>query len=303
MHFWKTVPGAVILVALMAAAVAFGGVAYRVYEVTHPPRQPPDVPALTSVVVPVDEITFEATDAVRLSGWILRGRPDMPFVVLCHDRAGRKGALLDLAVRLQKSGFNLLVFDFRGHGASGGRSTTLGIGEQRDVLGAVDYLESLEEVDARRVGVYGVGMGAHAAVLAATSRPAISVLVLDGLYPDPRFPLARAVYRDWTFGVNNLGFVPEGVFMATQLVSPRGNAASEQMPRLAGRHVLLLAPAQDEALASASKAMYEAIPQQGDADGNLVLLPATRQGRLNGEDRRLYDDRVASFFEHRLVAP
>ena len=93
--------------------------------------------------------------------------------------------MLTLGIALQKGGFTVLAFDFRGHGASGGTGSTLGLDEKRDVIGALDYLAA-SGVEARRIGVYGVGMGAHAAVLAAADRPSASVLVLSGLYPARR---------------------------------------------------------------------------------------------------------------------
>src|SRR4029453_354334 len=94
----------------------------------------------------------------------------------------------------------------RGPGASGGTASTLGVDEKRDVIGAVDYLADLEGIDHRKVGAYGVGQGAHAAVLAAADRPALKALVLDGLYPDASYPLVRSAFEGWDFGERRLAF-------------------------------------------------------------------------------------------------
>jgi hypothetical protein len=48
--------------------------------------------------------------------------------------------------------------------------------------------------------------------------------------------------------------------------------------------------------------MYETIPDLGDADGNLVVLPATQGGGLYGDQFDRYKDRVAAFFSSRLRA-
>jgi len=55
-------------------------------------------------------------------------------------------------------------------------------------------------------------MGAFAAVLAARDRPALRVLVLDGLYPDVGYPLVRRAFDGWEVGVEHLAFLPRAIF-------------------------------------------------------------------------------------------
>ncbi len=294
--------GTFVAVVGVVAALAFGMVGAQVYRITHPPRRADHAREIASVVVNVEEVAFPASDDVRLSGWLLPGDPGMPFIVMVHDLGGSKGTLLDLAVVLQKSGFNLLAFDLRGHGASDGGGSSLGIREKHDVIGAVDYLGGLDGFGDRPIGVYGLGMGAHAAVLAAADRPALDVLVLDGLYPNPTYPLLHRTYGDWTFGMRYLGFLP-GIAFAVLNRAKIGDARAElRIARLVGREVLLISPADDNALTSATEAMYATIPEQRDSEGNLVLLPSTRLDGLYGEDLELYENRVLSFFRTRLTA-
>jgi pimeloyl-ACP methyl ester carboxylesterase len=300
MSFWRTIPGVVVAAALFCAAAVAAGVGTQVYRVTHPPRQTDAPPTLASVVVPVEEVRFDSSDGVSIEGWLLSGDPGRPFIVLCHALGRSKASVLDLAVGLQKEGFNLLLFDFRGHGSSGGKASSLGVSEKRDVIGAVDFLASLEGAGTDRIGVYGVGMGAHAAVLAAVDRPAIKVLVLDGLYPDPGFPLMRGVYGEWSFGAEHLGFAPRAAFAVMSLSKVDDQRAAELLPRLVGRDVLLVAPEADSALAREMERMYLTIPEQRESDGNLVVLPSTRVEELYGAELTIYGDRVASFFRERL---
>jgi pimeloyl-ACP methyl ester carboxylesterase len=301
MSFWRTVPGAVVLVLLIGIGAAGAAVGTRVYRVTHPPRLTDDALTVTSAVVPVEQVKFEASDGVLLDGWLLKGDPDRPFIVLCHGLGGSKSSVLDLGVRLQKQGFNLLLFDFRGHGRSGGEARSLGSNEKRDVIGAIDFLDSLDGARVDRIGLYGVGMGAHAGVLASIDRPAIKVLVLDGLYPDASFTLSRKVFGNWAFGNDHLAFAPRAAF-AMMTTAPAGDhRAADVLPRLVGRDVLLVAPTGDVALAREMEAMYATIPEQRDSDGNLALLPATRHENAYGQDLETLEKRVAEFFWSRLV--
>jgi pimeloyl-ACP methyl ester carboxylesterase len=300
MSFWRTIPGVLVAVALFCAAAVSAAVGTQVYRVTHPQRQSDAPPTLASVVVPVEEVRFDSSDGVSIEGWLLSGHPGRPFIVLCHALGRSKASVLDLAVQLHKDGFNLLLFDFRGHGRSSGKGSSLGVSEKRDIIGAVDYLASLGAAGTDHIGVYGVGMGAHAAVLAAVDRPAIKVLVLDGLYPDPDFPLMRGVYGAWSFGAEHFGFAPRAAFAVLSLSKVDDQRAAEQLPRLLGRDLLLVAPEADSSLAGEMERMYLTIPEQRDADGNLIVLPTTRVEELYGEELTVYGDRVASFFRERL---
>jgi len=300
MSFWRTSPGVLVAVALFCAAAVAAAVGTQVYRVTHPQRQSDAPPTLASVVVPVEEVRFESSDGVSIEGWLLSGEPGRPFIVLCHALGRSKASVLDLAVQFHKDGFSLLLFDFRGHGSSSGKGSSLGVSEKRDIIGAVDYLASLEEAGTDRIGVYGVWMGAHAAVLAAVDRPAIKVLVLDGLYPDPDFPLMRGVYGTWSFGAEHLGFAPRAAFAVLSLSKVDDQRAAEHLPRLLGRDLLLVAPEADSALAREMERMYLTIPEQRESDGNLIVLPSTRVEELYGDELTIYGDRVASFFRERL---
>jgi pimeloyl-ACP methyl ester carboxylesterase len=216
-------------------------------------------------------------------------------------RLGRiEGQPLPLAIRLSDERVPLLLFDFRGHGASGGRGSTLGAAEKRDVLGALDFARGMEGVEHARLGVYGAGMGAHAAVLAARERPAARVLVLDGLYPDPQFALLRRFYGGWDPPLPRAEFLPVGVFRAMSGNARDEPAADGVVSDLTGRDLLFLAPESDEALAREIERMYGLVPLQADVDGNLVRVPTSAAGVLYGADRERHDGEVAEFFASRL---
>lgn len=300
MRFLRSPWGAVLFVAAVALAVVLGATSLRVYAKTHPPSQAGSSVDFESVLVRVEPVEFSASDGVTLRGWLLPGEADRPPVVLCHDLGESKSSLVSTAIALRKSGFTVLLFDFRGHGESAGTRSTLGLHEKRDVLGALRFLRDAPAIDASRVGLLGVGMGAHAAVLAAAESPEVRVLVLDGLYPDPAFVLERDVYAEWGFAARHLGFVPRLAFTLINGASPRAQRAADVIGRLPGRHLLLLAPAGDSALAAEMQRMYGTIPDQQDADGNLVVLPATHTGALYGDQLARYQERVTGFFLGRL---
>jgi hypothetical protein len=88
---------------------------------------------------------------------------------------------------LVEAGFGVLVFDYRGFGASGGDAARLSPRDQlEDLVDAVSYLTARDDVDADRIGCFGTGGtgGGNAILLAAADsrvRAAVSqVPVADG---------------------------------------------------------------------------------------------------------------------------
>ena len=264
------------------------------------PRRAEAAPDFDTMQLDLEQVEFPAVDGVRLRGWHVPGDPGVAPIVLCHDLGRSRASLFGLAFDLSRSGFPLLLFDFRGHGSSGGDHSTLGLEEKRDILGAVDFLSSRGEYHGRPVGVYGVGMGAHAAALAAADRRSIRVLVLDGLYPDASFQLLRRVYAGWGVGVRRLGFLPEAIFVVLTGNRLDEARAADVVPRLGGRDVLLLAAAGDAVLVEEIEQIYESIPEQMYVDGNLELLPVSHSRSLFGEQRDRHHGSIRDFFLTRL---
>src|SRR5262245_46541925 len=103
MRFWRSVPGALVLVLLLGIGVAVGAVGVQVHRLTHPVR----VTKVTSVAVDlvrIEEAEFSSADGIPLRGWRIPGTPGAAGIVLCHDLGSSKDAMLDLGIALQAVG-------------------------------------------------------------------------------------------------------------------------------------------------------------------------------------------------------
>jgi fermentation-respiration switch protein FrsA (DUF1100 family) len=129
------------------------------------------------------EASFTSDDGVRLVGWWIdaaklpRGTdPDLAgdwgkrTVVLCHGIGSAKERELDLAKYLAERGYNVLVFDFRGHGESGGNFVSFGIRERFDVMAAIAWTKAKHPVEAEHLFGMGSNCGAAALVGAAVEK-------------------------------------------------------------------------------------------------------------------------------------
>lgn len=145
------------------------------------PKQPilqqPEEFGLSAVTV-----AFQATDGFMLEGWTIVSNPTQPWIILCHGLGTNRANVLEIAARLAKQGFNLFLFDFRGHGGSDGRTTSFGWQEQRDLEGALAFLGQQPDIPAKPYGIYGISLGGSVALMVAAQDERIGAVVVDSPY-------------------------------------------------------------------------------------------------------------------------
>jgi len=98
-------------------------------------------------------------------------------VIVMHGRSCSLDWDVHRAPFLHAAGFNVLFFDFRGHGRSPGRLVTFGCLERQDVEGAVEFLASR---GIRRIGLLGFSYGGMAAMPGAPLCPEVHAVISDG---------------------------------------------------------------------------------------------------------------------------
>lgn len=135
------------------------------------------------------DVNFPDSAGLVLRGWWIPGTQHRT-VVMVHGWTSSRQEPMSRAGYLHSAGYNLLVFDLRGHGASDGGYTTLGWSEPDDVRAAVRVAHAQ---DPGPVALLGYSMGASAAIEAAASGADVNAVVEDS-----GFASALDVVR-WTF--------------------------------------------------------------------------------------------------------
>ncbi len=133
------------------------------------------------------DLTLTTVDGLDLAAWFVpagnvSGQTGTPTVLLAHGLLESKSSMLHLVPWLHDSGYNVLLFDFRGHGDSDRQPVTIGPAEARDIQAALDWLETQGAGD--RVGGLGMSLGAAALVNASVQDDRLDALVLDSLFAD-----------------------------------------------------------------------------------------------------------------------
>jgi len=122
-------------------------------------------------------------DSLKISGQLYLpkgGQTPYPTVCICHGIPAKspdpsdKGYPL-LAERICHQGLAVLIFNFRGTGASGGNLDILGW--TRDLKAAINYLFTLPEVDKSRLSLLGFSGGAAVSVYVASQDNRVSSVV------------------------------------------------------------------------------------------------------------------------------
>ncbi len=250
-----------------------------------------------------EEVTFRSTsDAIRISGWFFRAADatpatPRPIVVLCHGIWTGRRECLPLALRFQAAGYNVLAFDFRAHGLSDGRFTSVGHHETNDVLGAIEYVKTRAEVDPSRIGVIGFSMGAAASIQAAARTNDIAALVADSAYAE-FLDAARYSFRIVT-RVPQFPIAPMAVRWAKWLVNVDASQLRpvDVIARIAPRPILIAHGALDEIVpVQHAHRLFEAAGEPRE----LWIEPQAHHVGARDVDTQGYFTRVERFFREAL---
>ena len=175
-RWWGKPPLAGALLLLLAVVTLSLG---QAVAATNVPRTTLGARTPADLGLPYREVSFEASDGVRLSAWYVPSE-NGAAIVLLHGAGSTRTAVLDQAGVLAAHGYGLLLVDARGHGRSSGRAMDLGWYGDEDVSGAVSFVAAQPDVSAGRIAVLGLSMGGEEALGAAAADPRIQAVVAEG---------------------------------------------------------------------------------------------------------------------------
>ncbi|MCA1630959.1 MAG: alpha/beta fold hydrolase [Acidobacteria bacterium] len=303
----------------VAALVALGIAAFSfwvVHTVAHPPTHaylvtPEGYKLLSPRGVKATEETWANDDGTRSRGWLLRGAEGAPAVVLLHAYGADRSWLLNLAVKINEAtNFTVLCPDLRGHGQSPTVSTTtFGAREGADAAAALDFLRALKTPQQRplvgkRMGLYGVELGAYAALRSAAragDAASINALALDSVPARPD-DLLRGLMRDRVgFGSGALFQIARAGSRLYFLGKYEDAPACEAAASLDGRKVLLLSGTDAGSLRDSTRELARCFPGAGAVELK-ADLPVTglQASSATGEAGEAYDRLIIDFFQQSL---
>ncbi len=123
----------------------------------------------------------KTTDGLTLRGWYVPTPKKRHLVVLVHGMWSSWPEMAALGRDLHQYGYDVLLFDLRGHGDSDPSRLFMGRRERGDIRAVLSWA-SASGFTHDRIGWLGYSMGASTLLMEAAQNPEIQVAVLDSPY-------------------------------------------------------------------------------------------------------------------------
>lgn len=147
-------------------------------QVYHPDRVV--VPTREALGRESEDVWFKAEDGTQLNGWFYphenSKNPGAVAVLFCHGNAGNISHRVSMCGAMLEAGVSVLVFDYRGYGASAGRPSETGT--YQDAQAAYHWLKARGFA---RIVAFGESLGGGVASELAVREP-LAGLILQGTF-------------------------------------------------------------------------------------------------------------------------
>jgi uncharacterized protein len=178
-----------LLVVPAMVLLKYARISLNIMRTTKPPlsRNPLDFDPLLG-----EPVNFPAFDGLPLQGMLIRANSRVPrrgLIVFAHEFCADMSSCARYCRPLRENGYDILTFDFRGHGQSACDPAYtprqwVSDRELDDMRGAVAFAEHwlAQQGYPEEYGVFGISRGACAAILIAAENPHIRTIVSDGAF-------------------------------------------------------------------------------------------------------------------------
>ncbi|MDP6046151.1 MAG: alpha/beta hydrolase [Phycisphaerae bacterium] len=143
-----------------------------------------------------EDVRFPSADGTVLSGWFVPSvKPAAGTVIHFHGNAQNMTSHYRFVSWVPQNGFNLFVFDYRGYGASEGKPSREGV--YQDSVAAIKYLQARDDVDPKKIIVFGQSLGGANAIAAVGGNKFDGIV---GVVVDSAFSSYEEVGKDHVAG-------------------------------------------------------------------------------------------------------
>ncbi|HMI86996.1 MAG TPA: alpha/beta fold hydrolase [Polyangiaceae bacterium] len=281
--------GGLIAVSTVPLMIAAAAVRNELRADFRPDRSVPQRPAILADEQ-LEDVAFDARGtAVR--GWFI-GSSNGAAVLLLHGSDADRSQLAPEAHLLARHGYGVLLFDWPGHGESGG-AVTWDENERAALRAALDFTSRARGVDAERIGVFAFSMGTMIAIQVAARDERVAALAVEGAFADANEEL-RHEFRHW-------GALSE--WPALWTAHWLGMKYNELRPRdviaaIAPRPVFVIAGTADEIVPPAqSRALFDAAHEPK----SWWLVSGATHRRFRDAAGPVYEEKLVGFFDDKLL--
>lgn len=248
-----------------------------------------------------EDVSFPAArDGVMLRGWyVMAGKSDRCIIMTHGDgyhRADPSIGMLEIAQGLTEHGYNVLMFDLRGHGESGEGRLTGGYYEKRDVQGAVAYVKG-RGILPQHIGLLGFSMGAAASLLAAAEDKELPAVVTDSCWAD-LMDLIKSEIARRPYMPRFLTPIVPGIAKIVYGVDTDEAKPLQAVNKIAPRPIFFIHGEADRKVpVENARRLYQA---NNNHSNTLWIVPGAKHVRSFKAQPEEYIDKVTAFFDRTL---
>ena len=247
--------------------------------------------------MPYDNVYFTTEDKVNIKGWFIPYDGSEKTIILMHGWGMNRSDILKNTYFLHDLGFNLLYFDFRALGESGGKISSIGYLETRDVRAAIKYLKETRPESCKKIGLYGLSMGAMVAICEGASNPQISCVAAEASY----YSFRRVVSR-WAWVHHKVPSFPVIPIVLHYIrkdlhVNPERYSPKYNIGKISPRPVFIIHGRYDSIVPAAqAKLLFK---RAGDPK-EIWLVPGAKHNKCAEVGGFEYKQRLSDFFRRYL---
>lgn len=255
------------------------------------------------------DITISSVYGYKIKGLYIKNPVQTnDTIILLHDYDSNLCDSLNYAEMYLDKGFNLLLYDSRAHGKSGGKDISYGYYEQDDLENWIGWV-SIKNKQEGIIGVQGDGMGAvvaleHAEKYQAKDR--ISFYIVNSPFSDLKQYIYKKVIQEKflnTTFLKHVPFISNGIskiigFYTNMVVSTKSNFKFSNVSLVSNMKnlnmpIMFIYNAQDSFLKNANETMYK--EKTGVKD--IYSAAATNQGNVYNNNKDEYTQKVYDFMD------
>ena len=168
----------IVLIGLIVGSLGYVGLSLFIAHVLTQPNNRPTVTDPFEISPDVYLWSAKTSDGLTLRGWYCPTPKHRRLIVLVHGMGGSRDEMARIGHDLHAEGYDVLLFDLRGHGLSDPSRLYMGGRERGDVRAVLDWA-TRKGYPADRVGWLGYSMGASTLLMEAAQNAKIKAVVLD----------------------------------------------------------------------------------------------------------------------------
>ena len=286
----------VVTIAIVLGSLGYASISLLIAHVLTQPNNRPHTTDPYQVSPDVLAWSARTADGLMLRGWYCPTPTKRRLIVLVHGMGGSRDEMARIGHDLHEEGYDVLLFDLRGHGSSDRSRLYMGGRERGDLRAVLDWA-SRQGYSSDRVGWLGYSMGASTLLMEAAQNARIKAVVLDSPFGN----LPELLDRQLTDHSHLPKWFNPGILTAARLAY--GVRTDNLIPLRSalqwGKRPMLLIHGEDDSIVPVTQARQ--IARAIGPTCQAVILPGVEHvGAYNNGPHR-YIGAVDRFFDRNLA--